>query len=306
MENIDKRKKIYFVVIVVIFCLLIAVFLFDLVMTNKKTHSGRPIATVDGFVVYEGDLQNRLNSLSPDGQLKIEQLPENVLKAMVLEVVVNDKIDQEAKKLKYNKDPEINELVENYKRDLIREKYLNDNIYSKITDEDVKNEYDTLVNNLKGKEERRIKHILVEDKDEIERVRRSVLRTGNFEKIASERSIDVVSGQNGGDIGYVLKEELVPEFGDMAFILKVGEISKPVKTQYGWHIIKVEDARTAQFLPFENVKENIRQRLQQQAIQEYLTNLTKNADVDFKIELETPKNEGTVPTQEEDVVIENQ
>ncbi len=285
-EN-TKKKIIYFAIIVVIFILLVVLFLLDFLRNSQmnKINNGKPIASVDGFVVYENDLSDRLSTLSPNGKIKLEDLPENVLKAMVLEVVVNHKIDLEAKKLKYQNDSNIKEAVENYRRNLMREKYLNDKVYANVTDKDALNEYNILVDNLKNKEERKIKHILVENEDEIERVRRNVLRTGNFEKIAKEKSIDTASGENGGDIGYVLKEELVPEFGDMAFILKVGEISKPVKTQYGWHIIKVEDIRPAEFLAFDEVKEGIKQRLQQQAIQDYLLSLTKDSKIDFKIDV---------------------
>lgn len=285
-EN-TKKKIIYFAIIVVIFILLVVLFSLDFLRNSQmnKINNGKPIASVDGFVVYENDLSDRLRTLSPNGKIKLEDLPENVLKAMVLEVVVNHKIDLEAKKLKYQNDSNIKEAVENYRRNLMREKYLNDKVYANVTDKDALNEYNKLVDNLKNKEERKIKHILVENEDEIERVRRNVLRTGNFEKIAKEKSIDTASGENGGDIGYVLKEELVPEFGDMAFILKVGEISKPVKTQYGWHIIKVEDIRPAEFLAFDEVKEGIKQRLQQQAIQDYLLSLTKDSKIDFKIDV---------------------
>ena len=295
-EN-TKKKIIYFGIIVAIFILLIVLFSLDFLKNSKinKINNGRAIASVDGFVVYEKDLADRLNIISPNGAVKLENLPENVLKAMVLEVVVNHKIDLEAKKLKYENDSNIKEAVKNYKKGLMREKYLNDNVYAKITDTDALNEYNKLVDNLKDKEERKIKHILVQKEEEIERVRRNVLRTGNFEKIAKEKSIDTASSENGGDIGYVLKEELVPEFGNVAFILKVGEISKPVKTQYGWHIIKVEDIRPAQFLPFDEVKDSIKQRLQQQAIQDYLFNLTKDSKVEFKIDVD--KLPGGIPLE---------
>ena len=303
MDNIEKRKKIYLSTVIILFCLLTIMFLTNLIKVNKNIkNDSRPIAVVGDITVYESDLKNRLNSFGQNGNVKIEDLPENVLKAMVLEVVVNNKIEQEAKKLKYCKDKTINKLVKEYKKELIKEKYLTDNIYSKVTDEDVKKEYDLMVKELEHKEERKIKHILVETKDEIDRVRRGVLRTGNFEKIASEKSIDVVSGQNGGDIGYVLKEELVPEFGDVAFILKVGEISKPIQTQYGWHIIKVEDVRQAQILPFEQVKENIKQRLQQQAIQDYLVLLTKDANVEFKIDIKNPNNNNSESISQTEIV----
>ena len=273
---------IVFVVIVIVAFLGIKYLLFSGQLNYTK---GRAIAEVNGIVVYEGDLTQRLDSLGRGKKIKVEDLPESMVKAMVLEVIVNKQIDKEAKKLDYYKNKEIVDLVDNFKKSIIRDKYLNDKVYINITDADVKKEYDKIVKDLSTKEERKIKHILVEDEEEIERVRRSVLRSGNFEKVAAEKSIDTASGENGGDIGYVLKEELVPEFGDLAFILKVGEISRPVKTQYGWHIIKVEDIRPAKFLPFNDVKDSIRQSLQQNAVQKYLAELTKNKEVKFNIKL---------------------
>lgn len=288
MKIINKRN----IIILVAFLLVLIVFISILAKKHSNSNKGRVVAVVDKLVVYEDDLKDRIASLDVEKNTKLEDLPENVIRAMVLEVLVNEKIDKSAKKLGYKNDKQIKKFVENYEKGLMREKYLNDNIYSKITDKNAQDEYTKLVENLKGQEERKVKHILVGSEEEIERVRRNVMRTGNFEKIAKERSIDTASAENGGDIGYVLKDELVPEFGNMVFILKVGEISKPVETQYGWHIIKVEDIRPAQFLPFEEVKEGIKQRLQQQAIQDYLLSLTKDSKVTFKIDTKQIPNEG--------------
>lgn len=284
---LENKKATAKIVLVVAVLLLIILSLLVVVrckpVGNDNVKKGRVVAVVNGFKVYEKDINDRLTSLSNGKNIKLENVPQNIMKAMVLEVVVNNNIDKNSRKLDYQRDPEIVNKVAEYRRGLIREKYLNDMVYSKITNKNVLNEYNRIVDSLKGKEERRVKHILVENEDEINRVRRSVMRTGNFEKIAQEKSIDTASAKNGGDLGYILKEELVPEFGDMAFILKVGEISKPVKTQYGWHIIKVEDVRPAQFLPFDQVKDNIKTNLQQQAIQKFLVSMTKDINVDFKI-----------------------
>ena len=197
--------------------------------------------------------------------IKMEDIPEDIFKAIILESYVNNKIEKEAIKENYDKDPVILELLEMYKNNIIRDKYLEDKVYSKITEEKILEEYNKLVNEVKGKEERKIKHILVESEDEINRIRRNILRSGKFEKTAKEKSIDKASAENGGDLGYILKEELVPEFGDIAFMLKVGEISKPVKTQYGWHIIKVEDIRDAKLLNFEEVKETSKLKYEKEA-----------------------------------------
>lgn len=289
MNKILENPKVVKIGIIVCVLALLILSLGVVIKSNVISHftehknKGNLVAVVNGYNVYESDLADRLNMLANGQKITLEDIPENILKAMVLEVAVNNQIDELARKEGYNSDKQILQQVRNYKTGLIREKYLNDKVYSKITEEELLNEYNKIVNNLKGKEERNIKHILVGTEEEIERVRRNVLRTGNFEKIAKQKSIDTASAQNGGDLGYVLKEELVPEFGEMAFMLKVGEISKPVKTQYGWHIIKVEDVRPAQFLGFEDVKNNIKANLEQQAIQQFLLKATKDAKIDLKV-----------------------
>ncbi len=282
-EKIKNVGKTNLILVAVFVAILIIFLLLSIFLKNEKQdmEKGLEIASVNGKPVYEYQIQERLKVMDPTMEVSINSLPENILKAVVLEMEVNNQINKEAKKLKYQKDPEIQEAVKNYEEELIREKFLNEQIYSNVSESDAKKEYDNLTAELGDKEERKIKHILVETENEIERVRRAVVRSKNFEKSAKSNSIDTASGENGGDIGYVLKEELVPEFGEVAFVLKVGEVSKPVQTQYGWHIIKVEDIRKAQFLPFEEVKEGIIQQLQQDAIQNYLKDLTG----DIKVEL---------------------
>lgn len=305
ISNSNRKANILKVLLIgIIILLVISILYIGLNFKSKQIDKGQEIATVNGVAIYESDIQNRLNTISPNAKIDLASLPKEVLEALVLEVNVNNTIDKEAKKLKYQNDPEINKKVEDYKKELVREKFLKEQVYSKATEERALEEYNLMVEHLKGKEERKIKHILVSTEEEIERARRSVMRSGNFEKVAKEKSIDTASAENGGDIGYVLQEELVPEFGDVAFILKVGEVSKPVKTQYGWHIIKVEDIRPAEFMPFEDVKDGIIQRLQEQIIQEYLIELTQNADVKLKIQPKQQTEENVEVITSEEVVDE--
>lgn len=290
-KNIDNKNTLKLIIAFIIILLILVIIYLGLNTKKQVLDKGEQIAKVDDLVVYEADVQNRLNSIAPGTEIELTSLPPEILKALVMEVSVNNKIDQEAKKLGYQNDPEIKQKVADYQKELLREKFLNEQIYSKATEEKALEEYEKMVEHLKGKEERKIKHILVNDEEEIERARRSVMRSGNFEKVAKEKSIDTASAENGGDLGYVLQEELVPEFGDVAFILKVGEVSKPVKTQYGWHIIKVEDIRPATYLPFEEVKDGLIQRLQEQAIQEYLISLTQDSNIEILINEQSTNND---------------
>lgn len=297
-KNIDNKNTLKLIMVFIIILLILVIIYLGLNTKKQVLDKGEQIAKVDDLVVYEADVQNRLKNIAPGTDIELTSLPPEILKALVMEVSVNDKIDQEAKKLGYQNDPEIKQKVADYQKELLREKFLNEQIYSKATEEKALEEYEKMVEHLKGKEERKIKHILVNDEEEIERARRSVMRSGNFEKVAKEKSIDTASAENGGDLGYVLQEELVPEFGDVAFILKVGEVSKPVKTQYGWHIIKVEDIRPATYLPFEEVKDGLIQRLQEQAIQEYLISLTQDSNIEILINEKSTNNDQEMSSAE--------
>jgi len=286
MAAIDKgssKKKVFFLLAGVIFvCAAVACYYFYF---DRNVDKGRIVAEVNGIRIYELDLEQRIAAFTGDTKVTIEEVPQNMLKAMVLEVVVNKDIDKEARKLGYQNRSDIKTLTNSFKQSLMREEYLDDKIYSRISDNEVLAEYTKISEDLRNKQERKIRHILVESQEQIDNIKRRLARGESFERLAKEESIDAVSSENGGDIGYVLKDELVPEFGDLAFLIKVGEISKPVRTQFGWHIIRVDDERPAKILPLEEVKEDIKQTLRQRAMQEYLSHLTDGKDVIFKIKL---------------------
>jgi parvulin-like peptidyl-prolyl isomerase len=270
------------IILILIVCLLSGTFF---IKTPIGKGSDKLIAKVGKYKIYKNDIQDRLKTFtnSENTPVTIDQLPQDLLNAVVLEVVVNKKISEMAKKARYPEKPEIRKSVNNYKEEYIKEKYLNDIVYSQITEKDIMNEYDKIVESLKGIQERRIRHILVESEQEAETIRLDLKRGGDFERIAYKKSIDKVSANNGGDIGYVIKTELTPEFGDIAFFLKVNEISKPFKTEYGWHIVEVLDVRIATYLPFDEVKDNIRYALQQDKIKEYIDNLIRGMDIKYYI-----------------------
>ncbi|MBN1949569.1 MAG: peptidylprolyl isomerase [Bacteroidales bacterium] len=150
-----------------------------------------------------------------------------------------------------------------------------------LTDEEVKKFYEEQGTELKAS------HILVAEESEANDLYKQVTEGGaDFAKIATERSLDTRSGQNGGDLGYFTKMDMVPEFSEMAFSLEVGEISKPVQTNYGYHIIKVTDRRSKEQKPFEQEKdrlksqlENLRQRERSMA---FIDTLFEEAKIEFK------------------------
>ncbi|MDR0423368.1 MAG: peptidyl-prolyl cis-trans isomerase [Rickettsiales bacterium] len=237
------------------------------------------VALVDGHKIYKKDIQKTLDNLvDPEGEkATLDRLPPNIRNSIYLESYLYDKLDRIARRKGYYKNRNVIKSTKDYQKEIIRELFLNDRI-TKVTDEDINMEYEKAVAELQGQEERKIRHILVDDEDAAIRIKKSLNRGNKWER-ELEKSVDEGSKQSGGNIGYVLRSEVVPEFADVAFLLKVDEISKPVQTQYGWHIIVVDDIREAKIAPFDEVKEDIRQSLKQDAIKKYLEALTKDVEV---------------------------
>lgn len=134
-----------------------------------------------------------------------------------------------------------------------------------------------------GGTEYRARHILVEKEDEARSLVAQIKAGAKFEDLAKKHSKDPGSGERGGDLDYAKADTYVPEFGQAMSKLKKGEMTDaPVKSQFGWHIIKLEDSREAQFPAFDEVKEQVKRSLTQKRMQEYQESLRKAARTDYK------------------------
>jgi peptidyl-prolyl cis-trans isomerase C len=124
------------------------------------------------------------------------------------------------------------------------------------------------------------RHILVATEDEAKAVLADLKKGADFATLAKEKSKDPSGKTNGGDLGYFTKEQMVPEFAETAFKLPKGQLSEPVKTQFGWHIIKVEDKRTKPVPTYEQVKPQLEQYVMRNAQAEILTKLRADAKIE--------------------------
>jgi peptidyl-prolyl cis-trans isomerase C len=139
--------------------------------------------------------------------------------------------------------------------------------------------YDEAVRSLAGQEEVRARHILVEGEDEAKAILEQLKGGADFATLAKEKSKDPGAAE-GGDLGYFTKDQMVPEFADVAFKMYPGQLSNPVKTQFGWHVIKVEDRRTKQPPEFDKVKDQIEAFLTRKAQTDFITKLRQNAKIE--------------------------
>ncbi|MCB1556793.1 MAG: peptidyl-prolyl cis-trans isomerase [Alphaproteobacteria bacterium] len=149
----------------------------------------------------------------------------------------------------------------------------------RISDDKLKESYDSLIASLPPVEETRARHILVPDEEKARALIESLNEGADFEDLAKENSTGP-SGPNGGDLGYFSKDQMVPEFADAAFSLPVGAYSKdPIQTQFGWHVIKVEDRRVRPAPSFESLKPQLEAQLRQQALNDLVEAWQTDANV---------------------------
>ena len=163
---------------------------------------------------------------------------------------------------------------------LIRELFADFQKKDPVTDADIKAEYDKFVAANGGKEYR-ARHILVENEDEAKAIIVSLKKGGKFDEIAKKSSKDPGSGANGGDLDWASAGSYVPEFSAAMVKLEKGQLTEvPVKTQFGWHVIRLDDVREAKLPPFEQVKPQIAQQIQQQKLAQFQDELRAKAKVE--------------------------
>src|SRR3954447_21396215 len=147
------------------------------------------------------------------------------------------------------------------------------------TDENMKKVYEDAAKQITGEQEVHARHILVETEDQAKKIESDLKKGADFAELAKKESKDP-GASDGGDLGFFTKDQMVPEFSAAAFALEPGKISDPVKTQFGWHVIKVEEKRTRKAPDFEQVKPQIETYVVRKAQADYVAKLRQAAKVE--------------------------
>jgi peptidyl-prolyl cis-trans isomerase C len=202
------------------------------------------------------------------------------------EAVMREIFAQEAERKGMAASPAVRQQLELIRQQLIIRELFTDYVKKNpVTDAEAKGEYDKFKAQAGGggNTEYRARHILVEKEDEAKALLTQLKGGAKFEDLAKKHSKDTGSAQNGGDLDFAKPDAYVPEFGQAMASLKKGQLTTdPVKTQFGFHIIKLEDTREAKFPEFDEVKPQLMQRMEQQKLQGYQESLRKAAKTDFK------------------------
>jgi len=236
---------------------------------NIAIVNGKPVpkARVDALAAQLAKA-GRPVSVEMQGQLKDE-------------VIAREIFMQEAQKLGLDASEDFKVQMELARQTLlIRELFADHQKKNPVTDGDIKAEYEKFVAANGGKEYR-ARHILVEKEDEAKAIIASLKKGGKFEEIAKKQSKDPGSGANGGDLDWANAASYVPEFSTALVKLNKGQMTDtPVKSQFGWHVIRLDDVREAQLPKLEEVKPQIAQQLQQQKLAKFQETLRGKAKIE--------------------------
>ena len=251
------------------------------------------IATVDGQPVTEADLQQAIQDLDQ----QFARLPEEQKRAAALSAVIEIRLlADEARAKGFDKSDEYKRRMAFLEQRALHGEVIEKEVAAAITDEDIRKRYDTEMANTPPVNEVHARHILVKTKEEAEAIVKQLDGGAKFEDIAKEKSSDPGSGAQGGDLGWFGPGQMVPEFEKAAFALEPGSYTKePVQSQFGWHIILVEDKRAKQPPAFEQVKEQFRSLL----LREKYFALVKQLRAAGKVEVTDPDLKKGVETIEQ-------
>ena len=235
------------------------------------------IAIVNGKPVPKARLDLLSAQLAKSGR----QVPPEMQGQLKEEVVAREIFMQEAQKRGLDATEDFRGQMELARQTLlIRELFADYQKNNPVTDAEIKAEYDKFVAANGGKEYR-ARHILVEKEDDAKSIIASLKKGGKFEDIAKKQSKDPGSGANGGDLDWANAASYVPEFSQAMVKLNKGQVTEtPVKSQFGWHVIRLDDVREAQLPKMEELKPQIAQQLQQQKLAKFQEDLRAKAKVE--------------------------
>ncbi|OAJ71060.1 peptidylprolyl isomerase [Methylobacillus sp. MM3] len=234
------------------------------------------VATVNGKPIK----QSLVDYIAKDATARGQNVDANVRSVIVNKLISSELVVQEAQKQGMDKQPDYVAKEELLRRELLVNTYI-ENFLKKTTvsEADLKAEYDKFKQQV-GDKEYSARHILVATEAEAKDIIAQLGKGGDFAKLAKEKSKDTGSKDKGGELGWFPPAAMVKPFSDALGTLKKGQITQsPVQTQFGWHVIKLDDTRTAQPPAYDKVKDNLKKQVQQRNLEKMLSDLRAKAKV---------------------------
>jgi peptidyl-prolyl cis-trans isomerase C len=235
------------------------------------------LAIVDGAAIRRSDLQTLQRALPA----QFQQMPLEMLFPLLIDRMIDAKLLAIAgRKDEIHNDPDIRARVASFEERLVQDAYLTRRVAAATTEEAIQARYRKFVAENPAETEISARHILVASEQKAREILAALSRGGDFAKLAADNSIDPSGKDNGGDLGFFRKADMVPEFSEAAFALKQGQTAdRPVKSQFGWHVIRVDKVRAvAQGL--EDLREEISNQITQEVVNAEVARLRGGAKIE--------------------------
>jgi peptidyl-prolyl cis-trans isomerase C len=246
--------------------------------TASARAEDKVVATVNGHTITEADLSLAEAEIGNE----LGNLPETTRRRVLVEFMIENQLYAEAaEEQKLGTGPDFEKRMAFWRQRALRDAYFEKTVKASIGEEAARAIYEDKVKQLKPEEEVQARHILVASEEEAKKLITRIDAGEDFAQLAKENSGDAGSKTQGGMLGFFGKGQMVPQFEEAAFALQKGGVSKPVQSQFGWHVIKVEDRRQKPPPTFDEVKDRLIGSMVQSKAQNIATELRGQAKIDY-------------------------
>ena len=236
------------------------------------------VATVGGQPITEADLAFAAEDLGPD----LQQIPQDQIRAVLLAQMIDLKLMAAAGHTANLEQSDLYKQRLSYLQDrALRRAYTKQAVSDTISEDQIKAEYDKVIASMPNVDEVHARHILVSSEDDAKAIKAQLDGGADFATLAKEKSIEPGAKDSGGDLGYFTQDKMVKPFADAAFALKVNEVSQPVQTQFGWHVIQVLERRPAAKPTLQDMTQQIGQQLYVKKYREIFDSLRKASTIEI-------------------------
>jgi peptidyl-prolyl cis-trans isomerase C len=248
--------------------------------------ASQAIVSYDGKSLTAADLDHRAKEMFggklPEDKQHFSDLPTQAQENIIRGMVTAELLQAQANKAGIEQTAEYKAALERAKSQLLQNEFLRKEVLlPKINEKTVKQRYEKYAKEMSAKKEMHLFHILVDSEEKAKEVAAELKAGKSFEEVAKAKSIDSTTKEKGGDLGYLQKDQILKPVADAAFILKNGDISAPVKTDLGWHVLKAGDVRDVKAPEYEQVQKEMEQQLMRETVEAYIDGMLKSAK--FKI-----------------------
>jgi peptidyl-prolyl cis-trans isomerase C len=238
----------------------------------------RVIAKVNGKTITDTDMKLAEAEIGSD----LGSLPDATRRRVLIEFLIENQLFADAAEgQRLGGGQSFDERMQYWRRRALRDAYFDKSVRQTISDADAKKFYENQVGSLKSDEEVRARQILVVSKDKAREVYEKLAHGSDFAQLAGGYSKDPGSKDQGGDLGFFGRGQMVPQFEEAAFRLKKGEVSEPFESQFGWHIVRLDDRRQRSAPAFEAVKERVVASMIHKKAQQVAADLRGKAQIEY-------------------------